>query len=108
MNGIQEVSGSIPLISTKNLEILEISRFFLFSPANAVRLIFHSKNENQEDRKMAKINLSISEKAAEIFFQGLEFQAMNAIIAIIIYYYSVLIWKIAWSCFESDKKENAP
>ena len=28
LNGIQEVSGSIPLISTKNLEILEISRFF--------------------------------------------------------------------------------
>ena len=75
----------------KTLKSLRFQGFFLFSSANAVRLIFHSKNENQEDRKMAKINLSISEKAAEIFFQGLEFQAMNAIIAIIIYYYSVLI-----------------
>ena len=28
LNGIQEVSGSIPLISTINLEIIEISRFF--------------------------------------------------------------------------------
>jgi len=28
LNGIQEVSGSIPLISTKNLEIQVVSRFF--------------------------------------------------------------------------------
>ena len=32
MNGIQEVSGSIPLISTKeNLETTAVSRFFFFS-----------------------------------------------------------------------------
>ena len=31
-NGIQEVSGSIPLISTKeNLETTTVSRFFFFS-----------------------------------------------------------------------------
>jgi hypothetical protein len=30
INGIQEVSGSIPLISTKNAEIIEISAFLLF------------------------------------------------------------------------------
>ena len=29
LNGIQEVSGSIPLISTKSLEIQVISRLFL-------------------------------------------------------------------------------
>ena len=29
LNGIQEVSGSIPLISTKNLGNLRFSRFFL-------------------------------------------------------------------------------
>ena len=32
LNGIQEVSGSIPLISTKeNLETTAVSRFFFFS-----------------------------------------------------------------------------
>ena len=31
LNGIQEVSGSIPLISTKTVETLGFQRFFLFS-----------------------------------------------------------------------------
>ena len=30
LNGIQEVSGSIPLISTKSREIYSISRLFLY------------------------------------------------------------------------------
>ena len=33
MNGIQEVSGSIPLISTKNLRNLRISEFFVVFPS---------------------------------------------------------------------------
>ena len=51
-----------------NREISMISRFFIFpKEEKAVRLIFSIKNENQEDRKMAKIRLQTTENMAEIF-----------------------------------------
>ena len=39
LNGIQEVSGSIPLISTKSREIYSISRFFLYFFAQKVVVV---------------------------------------------------------------------
>ena len=73
MNGIQEVSGSIPLISTKHpkrvqktVETTRFQRFFCCLQGTAkqdflrllVRLIFDQKILNQGDRKMKKIKKS--------------------------------------------------
>ena len=82
MNGIQEVSGSIPLISTiqsreeqKTVETTRFQRFFCCLQHTAkqdflrvlVRLIFDQKILNQGDRKMKKIKMNQAATMEETF-----------------------------------------